>query len=187
MKANDLRPGHIVIFEGDQYRVAEASHRSPGNKRAFIQVRLMRLKDGIQREYKFSSTEEVEKVVLETHEMQFLYQEQGHYHFMDVENYEQMSIDGTQLGNGAHYLLPNAVVHMTFFENKPTGIDLPSSLDFLVIDAEPGIGTATASASYKNAKIETGHTIKVPQFVEVGDRIKVNPNTDEYLERSKGK
>src|SRR3989344_3684193 len=162
MKANDLRPGHIVIFEGDQYRVAEASHRSPGNKRAFIQVRLMRLKDGIQREYKFSSTEE-------------------------VENYEQMSIDGTQLGNGAHYLLPNAVVQMTFFENKPTGIDLPSSLDFLVIDAEPGIRTATASASYKNAKIETGHTIKVPQFVEVGDRIKVNPNTDEYLERSKGK
>jgi len=187
MKANDLRPGHVIIFEGDQYRVAEAAHRSPGNKRAFIQARLMRLKDGIQREYKFASTEEVEKAILETHEMQFLYKEHDHYHFMNTQNYEQTSVQESALGNGAHYLLPNSTIQVTFFEGKAIGLELPSSMEFLVTEAEPGIRTATATASYKNAKIETGHTIKVPQFVQAGDKIKVNPNTDEYLERAKGK
>lgn len=185
MKANDLRPGHVVLFEGEHYRVAEATHRSPGNKRAFIQTRLMRLKDGTQREYKFSSTEEVEKIILETHEMQFLYEDHGTYHFMNTKNYEQISFGEQYLGNAAHYLLSNAIVQMTFFEGKPLGLELPSSMEFQVVEAEPGIRTATATASYKNAKIETGHIIKVPQFVQAGDRIKVNPNTDTYLERAK--
>ncbi|MBI4223901.1 MAG: elongation factor P, partial [Deltaproteobacteria bacterium] len=81
--------------------------------------------------------------------------------------------------------LPNTVVNLTFCGGKPTGLELPSSLEFEVVEAEPGLRTATATASYKQAKIETGHVIKVPQFVQTGDRIKVNPNTDEYVERVK--
>lgn len=185
MKANDLRVGMVVIMDGETYRVAEAQHRSPGNKRAFVQARLMRLKDGIQKECKFSSNDEIEKAMLEKLEMQYLYEEHGHYHFMNTENYEQMSLDQAVLGNGAHYLLPNTMVQITFCEEKATGIELPTSMEFEVIEAEPGLRAATATASYKNAKIETGHIIKVPQFVQAGDRIKVNPNTDEYIERAK--
>ena len=187
MKASELRPGNIVIMDGELYRVAEAVHKTPGNLRAFIQARMMRMKDGIQKEMRFASSDDIEKAVLDNHEMQFLYKEQNQLHFMNTENYEQVGVEEAQLGNAAHYLLPNAVVQMTFFDEKPIGIDLPTSMEFAVVEAEPGMRTATASASYKNAKIETGHTIKVPQFVEAGDRIKINPNTDTYLERGKGK
>lgn len=187
MKANNIRPGMVIFFEGQEYRVTEAQHRAPGNKRAFIQAKMMSLKDGTQREYKFSSTEEVEKAILETHDMQYLYEEGGHYHFMNNDNYEQISLDVSQLGNGVYYLLPNNNVQITFCEGKPIGLELPSSMIFEVTEAEPGIRTATASASMKRAKIETGHSIKVPQFVEVGDKIKVNPESDEYIERVKDK
>lgn len=187
MKASDIRPGMVIILNGELYRVTSADHRSPGNKRAFVQTRMMRVRDGIQREDKLSSTEEIEKAVMESHEMQFLYKEGTHYHFMNVENYEQIGVDEPILGNTARYLLNNAVVNMTFCEGKPVGIVFPSAMEFKVVEAEPGIRTATAAASFKNAKIETGHTIKVPQFIEAGDRIRVNPNTDQYLERGKEK
>lgn len=185
MKANDIRPGMVLIRDGEEYRVTDSQHRSPGNKRAFMQVRMVRLKDGTQREEKLSSTEEVEKASLESLEMQYLYQEGGHYHFMNTENYEQLSLNQENIGNGAHYLLPNTLVQITFCQGKAIGVALPTSMEFEVIEAEPGLRTATATASYKNAKIETGHIIKVPQFVQRGDRIKVNPNKDEYIERAK--
>lgn len=185
MKAFDLRPGMIIIIDGELYRVAAADHRSPGNKRAFVQTRMQRLRDGIQKEGKLSSTEELERAILDSHEMQFLYEEQGVFHFMNSENYEQISVQGETLGNGVHYLLANSPVKMTFYKDKPVGLELPPSMDFEVIESEPAMRSATASSSFKNAKIETGHTIKVPQFVEVGDKIRVNPNTDQYLERAK--
>ena len=187
MKASELRSGNIVIMDGELYRVAEAVHKTPGNLRAFIQARMMRIKDGIQKEMRFASSDDIEKAVLDVHEMQFLYKEQNQLHFMNTSNYEQMRATEEELGNGAHYLLPENVVKVTFHGDKPIGIELPTSMEFEVVEAEPGMRTATASASYKNAKIATGHTIKVPQFVEAGDKIMVNPNTDQYLERAKGK
>ena len=185
MKASDLRSGMVVVIKGDLYRVAEAIHKTPGNLRAFIQVKMVRLKDGTQKEERFASNDEIEKATLESHEMQFLYKEHEQYHFMNNENYEQIALNEESLGHGVHYLLPNAVVQINFCQDKPIGMSLPPSLEFEVVEAEPSLRTATATASYKNAKIETGHTIKVPQFVEAGDRIKVNPNTDEYIERAK--
>lgn len=187
MKAGDLRPGNIVIMDGALWRCMESVHRTPGNLRAFFQAKFMRLKDGIQKEYRFSATDDIEKATLITHEMQFLYKEQDQYHFMNTENYEQITMTLAQLGNAGHYLLPNAVIKITFHDELAVGVDLPSSMEFKVVEAEPGMRTATASASYKNAVIETGHTIKVPQFVNVGDLIRVNPVTDTYLERSKGR
>lgn len=185
MKASDLRPGMVVIIKGDLYRVAEAIHKTPGNLRAFIQSKMVRMKDGIQKEERFASNDEIEKATLESHEMQFLYAEQGQYHFMNNENYEQIALTEDSLGHGVHYLLPNSVVQINFCQDKPIGMDLPPSMEFEVVEAEPSLRTATATSSYKNAKIETGQIVKVPQFVEVGDRIKVNPSTDEYLERAK--
>ena len=136
---------------------------------------------------RFASSDDIEKAMLETHDMQFLYADQGILHFMNTENYEQTSTTAELLGPAAHYLLPEALVQMTFYEEKPIGINLPPAMEFEVVEAEPSMRSATATSSYKNAKISTGHTIKVPQFIEVGDRIRVNPNTDQYLERGKGK
>lgn len=185
MKGNDLRPGMIIIFEDDLYRVTEAVHKTPGNKRAFMQVKMSRLKDGIQRENKFSSTEDVEKAFLQKAPMQFLYQDNDGFHFMNTENYEQTVLSGDLLGNTVNYLQENLNVDVTFHEQTPVGVELPQAMEFKVVEAEPGIKKATASASFKQATIETGLSVKVPQFIEAGDMIRVNTETNEYLDRVK--
>ena len=187
MKANDMRPGNIIVMEGELYRCAESVHKTPGNLRAFIQARLVRIKDGIQKELRFASTDDLEKADLQERSMQYLYNDPSGYYFMDTENYEQISMTAVQLGSNAHYLLPESVIDVTLHNGHPIGVVLPQSMEFKVIEAEPGMRAATASASYKTAKIETGHAIKVPQFVCVGDVIRVNTATDEYLDRAKSK
>ena len=187
MKSTDIRPGMILVWDKELYRVAESVHKTPGNLRAFMQVKLVRLKDGIQKEHRFSSNDEVEKATLEARAMQYLYKDPNGYHFMDTENFEQIALSGEQLGNSANYLLPETVIDVTFHDDRPIGVEIPQSMEFKVVDAEPGMRNASASASYKQAKIETGHSISVPQFVNVGDVIKVNTATDTYLERVKSK
>lgn len=185
MKANDIRGGWVIDFEGRSYRVLSAEHRSPGNKRAFIQVKMVNIVDGTQREHKFGSTEEVEKLNVMTHSMQFLYSEGTHYHFMNTEDYEQTLLSAELLGNAVHYMQPESVVEVEYCEGKPVGLKLPPSMEFEVIEAEPSMKNATATTSFKQATISTGHQIKVPQFIVVGDWIKVNPSEDKYLERGK--
>lgn len=185
MKANDIRAGWVIDFEGRSYRVLSSEHRSPGNKRAFIQVKMANIVDGTQREHKFGSTEEVEKLNVFQHTMQFLYNDGAIYHFMNTANYEQSELPADLLGNAVYYMQPEATVEVEYCEEKPVGVRLPPSMEFEIIETEPGIKNATATTSFKQAKISTGHTIKVPQFIEVGDRIKVNPAEDKYLERAK--
>ena len=185
MKANDIRAGWVIDFEGRSYRVISAEHRSPGNKRAFMQVRMVNISDGTQREHKFGSTEEVEKLNVHQQTMQFLYNDGAIYHFMNTENYEQSELQADLLGNAVYYMQPEAVIEIEYCEGKPVGVKLPASMEFEIIESEPGIKNATATTSFKQAQINTGHTIKVPQFIEVGDRIKVNPAEDKYLERVK--
>ncbi|MBI4411560.1 MAG: elongation factor P [Deltaproteobacteria bacterium] len=187
ISANQLRPGNIIEYDGKLWLCLESVHKTPGNLRAFIQAKLRSVKDGVQKEFRFSSTEMLEKVSLRERPMQFLYVDGDFYNFMDSENYEQVHLSKSLVGEAANYLLPDAQVKVTFFEESPIGIALPTTLDFTVIEADPGMKTATASASYKNAKIETGVTIKVPQFVTAGDRITISPATGEYVERAKSK
>lgn len=187
ISANQLRPGNIIQHDGKLWLCLESVHKTPGNLRAFIQAKMRGVKDGVQKEFRFSSTEMLDRVSLRERAMQFLYVDGDFYNFMDNENYEQVHLSKDLVGEAANYLLPDAQVKVTFFEESPIGIALPPAMDFTVIEAEPGMKTATASASYKNAKIETGVAVKVPQFVEAGDRITINPATGEYLERAKNK
>jgi elongation factor P len=104
---------------------------------------------------------------------------------MDTGNYEQMSLHADEIGDLLNYLLPNQVVEMEFFDSRPVGISPPSTVDLEVMETEPSLKGATASASYKPAKLETGVTVQVPPFVQVGDRIRVDPSEGTYLERIK--
>ncbi len=182
-----MRPGNIVLMERELHRVVESVHKTPGNLRSFFQVKLVRLRDGTQKEFRFSGTDDIEKVILTPRSMQYLYKDTNGYNFMDTENYEQISLSEKQLGDSVNYLLPESVIEVTFYEENPIGVTLPQSMEFKVTEAEPGMRTATASASYKTAKIETGHAIKVPQFVSIGDVVRVNTTTGEYLDRVKSK
>ena len=183
--ANQLRPGMVIQHEGKLWQCLEAQHRTPGNKRAFMQAKLRNLKDGTQKEFKLASDETLEQVSLRERPMQFLYADDDFYHFMDSANYEQIQLNREVLGEKAHFLLPETLVKIIFHEETAIGINLPQTMTFKVIEADPGMKTASASASYKNAKIETGFAIKVPQFVEAGDRIVVVTESGEYAERAK--
>ena len=185
INATQIRPGMIIVYEGDLYRVSSVNHLTPGNKRGFMQTKMKNLKTGVGTERKFRSEDRLEQAMLETRMMQYLYHEGDLHTFMDTENYEQISLAAEEIGDLLFYLLPNQVVEIEFFEGKPVGISPPSTVDLEVVETEPSLKGATASSSYKPAKLETGITIQVPPFVQVRDRVRVDPSEGKYLERIK--
>src|SRR5678816_4342193 len=170
IQATQLRPGMIIIHESQLYRVFAVHHLTPGNKRGFMQTKMKNLKSGVGTEYKFRSEDRVEQATLETRQMQYLYAEGDLHTFMDLENYEQITLAKADIGDLLSFLLPNSIVGIEFHEGRPVGINPPSTVDLEVIDTEPSMKGATASASYKPAKLETGVTVQVPPFVQVGDK-----------------
>ena len=185
INATQLRPGMIIIHEGNLYRVASVNHLTPGNKRGFMQTKLKNLRTGGGAEYKFRSEDRVEQAMLHSRHMQYLYADGDLHTFMDTENYEQISLTAEEIGDLLGYLLPNQIVEIELFEGKPVGISPPSTVELQVTETEPSLKGATASASYKPAKLETGITIQVPPFIQVGDRVRVDPLEGQYLERVK--
>jgi elongation factor P len=185
IQATQLRPGMIIIHEGDLYRVTVVHHLTPGNKRGFMQTKMKNLRTGVGTEYKFRSEDRVDQAILETRKMQYLYPEGEFHTFMDTENFEQLALTAGDIGELLSFLLPNEIVEVEFYDGKPIGVSPPSTVDLQVVDTEPSMKGATASASYKPAKLETGVTIQVPPFVQVGDRVRVDPSEGTYLERVK--
>ena len=183
LAANQLRPGMIIQYEGQIFQVMEAIHRTPGNLRAFMQVKMRNIKNGNQTEQRFSTSDKVEKIALDNYKMQFLYQDDDAYHFMNTENYEQVQLNRADLGDAINFLLPETVIDLQFFEGKPIGVQLPKTMEFKIIEAEPSVKKQTASSSYKSAKIETGLSVKVPPFISEGEIIRVDTETHEYVER----
>jgi elongation factor P len=183
INATQLRAGMIIVYEGNLYRVTSVRHLTPGNKRGFVQTKLRNLRTGLGTEYKFRSEDRVERATLETRTMQYLYGDADIHTFMDTESYEQISLSAEEIGEFLSYLLPNQIVEIEFFEARPLGISPPSSVELGVTETEPTLKGATASASYKPAKLETGITIHVPPFIRVGDRIRVDTAEGKYLER----
>lgn len=185
IQSTQLRPGMIIIHEGDLYRVTAVHHLTPGNKRGFMQTKMKNLRSGVGTEYKFRSEDRVEQAILDSRQMQYLYAEGDLHTFMDTVNYEQITLPAEDVGDLLSYLLPNAIVGIEFHDGKPVGIHPPSTVDLAVVDTEPAMKGATASASYKPAKLETGVVIQVPPFVQVGDKVRVDPLEGNYLERVK--
>jgi elongation factor P len=175
----------IIIHEGDLFRITAVKHLTPGNKRGFMQTKMKNLKTGVGTEYKFRSEDRVEQATLHARQMQYLYAEGDLHTFMDTENYEQLTLTDEDVGELLSFLLPNEVVEIEFYDGKPIGVSPPSTVDLRVVDTEPSLKGATASASYKPAKLETGVTIQVPPFIQIGDKVRVDPSEGTYLERVK--
>lgn len=185
INATQLRVGMIIVRNGDLYRVTSVMHITPGNKRGLVQTKFKNIKTGIGAEHRFRSEDRIEQAILDTRMMQYLYGENEIHNFMDTETYEQTTLTDEQLGDLLSYLLPNQVVEMEFFEGKPIGINPPSFVELEVVETEPVLKGATATSSYKPAKLETGVAITVPPFIQIGDRVRVDPSEGKYLERAK--
>ncbi len=185
VNGNGIRPGYVIVYNKELYRVMASEHRTPGNKRAFCQAKLRNLKNGTQTEVKFRADEQVERASLEQANMEYLYSDASGYCFMNSETYEQIFIDDDIIADAKQYLLPNTKVKVEFHEDKPIGLDLPEFVELTVEDTEPQMKGATASGSGKPATLETGLVVIVPQFVDVGEKVRVSTSSGEYLERVK--
>jgi elongation factor P len=184
IQATKLRPGVVVKHNGELYSIFSVTHRTPGNLRGFVQVRMRSLRSGNMADHRFSSEDRVERAVLDEHEMEYLYQDGDDYHFMNTETYEQTHLSKDTLGDSVQYLISNLKIMVEFYEGRPIGIELPATVDMEVIETEPSLKGATASNVMKPAKLETGLVVQVPPFVNQGDRIRVNTEEGTYQERA---
>jgi elongation factor P len=185
MPATQIRRGMVLVFEGEPCRVIEFRHHTPGNLRAMVQAKLKNLRTGSSFEHRFRAADSIEKASMETHELEFMYQGGGTYHFMNTENYDQLEMDEEMLGDNAQWMQPGMKIIAEYYDGRPIGIELPNSLTLAVVDTAPVMKTATKTASTKPAKLENGVTVNVPEFVSTGERIRVNPSTGEYIDRAK--
>ena len=183
IQATRLRKGMLIKLGEGLFRVLELQHLTPGNKRGFVQTRLRNIRTSTLVTHKFRSEDAVERATLDDREMQYLYADGDAYHFMDTSSFEQTHMSSDTLGASVNYLVPDALIHVEFYEDEPVGIELPQTVDLKVEDTPPAIKGATASAQVKPATLETGLVVQVPPFVNVGDRIRVNTDTGEYQSR----
>jgi elongation factor P len=182
--ATQLRPGMIVKFNNELHSVFSMVHRTPGNLRGFVQAKMRNLRSGSMIEHRFSSEDKVERIALEEHEMEFLYDDGEFYHFMNTETFEQIQLTTDNLGDNVRYLIPNLHVSVEFYEGKPISVELPPSVEMVVQETEPGLKGATVSNVTKPAKMDTGLVVQVPPFINEGEKIRISTTDGSYLERA---
>ena len=182
--ATQLRPGMIIKHNNDLHGVFSVEHRTPGNLRAFIQAKLRNLRTGAMYEHRFRSADAIEKINVDETEMEYLYQDDGDYYFMNTETFEQLHLNRDILGDAVDYLIPNLQIKIEFYDGKPVGVELPQTVELKVVETEPGLKSATASSVTKPAKLETGLVVQVPPFVNEGEKIRVDTAEGAYLSRA---
>ncbi|HEX5387359.1 MAG TPA: elongation factor P [Gemmatimonadales bacterium] len=185
MKASDIRRGHVLLIDGAPCRVLDFQHRTPGNLRAFVQVRLRNLNSGNTFDTRLSATEFVDDARLDTKELQVLYRDASGVHVMDNANYEQYSLDDEVVGDAGAWLEPGMTFMVEWLDGRPIAVELPSVVELEVRETTPIMKTATKSASTKPATLSNGVTIQVPEFIGEGERVRVNPREGTYLERAR--
>ena len=183
VKATQLRPGMVIQHEGQLFTIFSVDHSTPGNKRGSMQTRMKNLKSGAIIDYRFRAEEFVERAILDEVEFEYLYNEGDDFHFMNTETYEQMHMTREELGETVYYLIPNTIVKIEFHDSKPIGVSLPDTMDLKVVQTEPTLQKATASAVMKPATLETGLVVNVPPFVNEGDKIRVDTSEARYVQR----
>jgi elongation factor P len=182
--ATQLRPGMVIKFNNELYSIFSMVHRTPGNLRGFVQVRMRSLRTGSMTEHRFSSEDKAERAILDEQEMEYLYDDGEYYYFMNTGNFEQMHLTKDILGDAVNYLIPQLKVNVEFYEGKPMSVELPATVDMKVLYTEPGLKGATVSNVTKPAKMETGLVVQVPPFINEGEMIRINTSEGTYQERA---
>lgn len=183
--ATQLRVGMVVMHNSDLHRIMELTHVTPGNWRGFVRTKLRNLRSGLQTEHRFRSEDKVDRITLEQLEMEYLYQSGDEFFFMNSENYDQLSLSRDALGDSVSYLIPNLKIKVDYHEGNPVGIALPKTVDLQITDTPPSMKSATVTNELKPATTETGLVVRVPSFLEVGETIRVDTETGDYVSRAK--
>jgi elongation factor P len=184
ISATQLRPGMVIKFNNELYSISKMTHRTPGNLRGFVQVKMRSLRSGTMTEHRFSSEDRVDKAALEEQEMEYLYDDGEYYYFMNTKNFEQMHLTRDILGEAVEYLVPQLKVNVEFYEGRPMSVELPPTVDLTVVETEPGLKGASVSDVTKPAKLETGLVVQVPPFINEGEKIRISTSEGTYQERA---
>jgi len=184
-KASDVKSGNILRFNGELVTVEEFIHRTPGNLRAFYQARMRNVRSGKLVEYRFRTDEEVEIARVETNDYQYLYEDGEFFVVMDNISYEQFNISKTLFGSSARFLKEGMQVIIAMESDEPIIAQAPTTVELEITYTEPAVKGDTSTNALKAATVETGVEIKVPLFVNLGDRVKVDTRTGDYIERVK--
>ncbi len=183
----DLRKGAVIKFNNDPCLVLESEHRTPGNLRAFYQVKLRNLRSGKLLENRFRSGETIDFLRVEKREFQYLYKDGDSFVFMNNDDYEQITVDPKIVGDSAKFLKEGVNVDISLNEGEVMAVDLPSHVNLRVVQTEPGVRGDTVNNVQKPATLETGAQITVPIFVNENDLIRIDTSTGAYIERVKEK
>ena len=181
--ANDIRKGNVLLIDGGLFLCTDATHRTPGNLRALVQVKLKNMDSGVIVQKKFSAQERVEFAFLDKRNCEYLYRDGSNFVFMDTENYEQYHLSEDTVAEQMQYIVENTTVQVTFHEQTPISIDLPGSVELEIAHTEPGLKGDSVSNVFKPATLQTGLEIKVPNHINIGDRVKVSTQTGEFQGR----
>lgn len=180
---NELRSGVTFELDDELFKVIEYSHHKPGRGKATIRTRVRNLRTGAVLEKSFISGDKVQDVRLDYRQCQFLYSDGDMYHFMDTDTYEQPALPAEAIGDAVDYLKENMEVKLTFYGPEPLDIDLPTTVDLEIVEAEMAVKGDTATGATKSVTTETGLSVQVPLFVEQGDVIRVDTRSGEYVTR----
>jgi elongation factor P len=173
-----------VVYNGDVCVVLEMQHRTPGNLRAFVQVILRSLRSGKSSDVRFSSTEKVDVVPMQTRRMEYSYKDGQDFVFTDPETYETVSLTPELVGDAKNFMVENASITVTFVEDKAVAVELPASVILAVTEAPEGVKGDSATNVQKMITLETGITIQAPLFIKPGEKVKIDTRTGKYLERA---
>jgi len=180
---NELRKGVTFDLDGELFKVLDYQHHKPGRGAATIRVKARNLRKGTILEKTFGSSERVNEIRLEYHNVQFLYSDGVLYHFMDLENFEQTALSAEIIGEERNLLKEGTEVKLTLFEDEPLDVELPINVDLQVTKAESSVRGDTATGVTKRVTVETGAEVSTPNFVNIGDTIRVDTRTGDYVTR----
>lgn len=183
LSINEIKSGVTILIDNDVYMVIDAQHVKPGKGAAFVRARLRNMRSSGIQEKTFRGDEKIDQAFVEERKLQYQYNSGHLYHFMDQDNFEEITVSEDAIGENHKFLKDNLEVSGYFFKNEPLSINLPNFIEFEIVNTEPGIKGDTAKSGTKPAEVETGTSIQVPLFINVGDRIKVDTRTGGYVER----
>lgn len=184
VSTNDARPGMALDLPEGLFSIVSSEHVKPGKGKAFVRMKLKNVETGQVIDKTFRAGEDVQQAIIERRDHQYLFRDDMGYHFMNLDDYSQIPLSESDVGDAAPYLLEGATVSVTSYQGTPIGVDLPASVEMEVTYAEPAVKGNTVSGATKAVTVETGLEVQVPLFVENGDRIKVDTRTGEYLTRA---
>jgi elongation factor P len=184
MKASEMKKGQAIVMDGKLYTIIDFEHVKLGKGGAIYQTKLKSLADGLTTNARIRSEENIEEAYLEKRKYEYLYSDSSGHILMDLANYDQITLDDDAFGDGKKYLKPNTELSVSTYQGKVVSIDLPNSVDLAVVETPPEIKGATATGQRKSATLETGAIVNVPAFIKVGDVVRVDTRTGEYVTRA---